>query len=324
MSREQLVRGLLDHDDYLIIAHEHPDPDSVGSMLGLYHGLRLLGKQCKMMASDPIPSNISWPGVEDVLPFDPEVSFNAVVILDCDPHRTGSLVELGLNAALSFNVDHHQGNPGICTYNYLDPSEPAASTMVYNILVDLGVEFTPEIGQAIYGGIIGDTGGFRHANTDTRVLRIAADMVEAGADPAKTSREIFETKPWGFAQLLGHALSTMQRSSDGKIVWMSIRYQDFLKYDFDPTQSDQLVQYARMIAGVEIAILFREIAPNEVRLGFRSHQVDVGSLAREFGGGGHILASGAKMEGKIEDIEAKVLERAREIVDGELQHGRIN
>src|SRR5690554_6857940 len=243
-------------------------------MLGLYHGLKQLGKKCQMISGDPIPDSLSWAGISEILVEVDDVEFDTIVVLDCEPDRTGTVAPMLARAKVLMNIDHHQKNPGHGQYSYIDTDEAATAVMVYNVLEELGCTITPEIAQALYGGIVGDTGGFRHANTTQKVLSIAAKLVGLGANPNKTAREIFDTKPWQFVKLLGHTLTNMQRSEDGKILWMALDSKDFAAFDADPTESDQLIQYGRMVEGTEVVVLFREVEPGEVRIGFRSHRLN--------------------------------------------------
>lgn len=312
-SLTDFASNLKRYQSILITAHENPDPDSIGSMLALYFGLGQLGKTCYLISSDAVPDNLSWPGIESIKCHDQLKSiphFEAAVVLDCDPERTGEVAGVIEQASVVFNIDHHQGNPGKGDFNYIDPEEPATATMVYKVLQAMAVKIDPAIAQAVYGGVVGDTGGFRYANTSAEVLEICAELVRNGANPAVTAREIFETKSWEFMQILGFALTKLQRSAEGRVVWLALSCEDFKRYRVDPTQFDGLVQYARMVEGCEIAILFREVAPNEIRIGFRSQQTDVGSLARSLGGGGHRLASGCKLTGSLSDVCQTVVDEA--------------
>lgn len=313
---DDVVDALKRHDDFLITAHENPDPDSVGSMIGLWFGLRLLGKRCKMVSSDPPPPELRWAGAADIQRPEDVKPSPAMIVLDCDVGRIGAVEPLLEQADLVINIDHHQGSGENADIAYVDTKQAATALMVLQILEAVEVQVDPPIAQALFGGIMGDTGGFRYANTDRSVLETAAFLVGQGADPAATARDIFETKPFEFLQLLGHVLSRMERSEDGRVVWLRVGYEDFQAFNLDPKQSDQFVQYARMVAGSDIAILFREVAPEEVRIGFRSHSVDVHALAVEFDGGGHRLASGARVAGPLDKVVERVVQAAQRLLQG--------
>ncbi len=313
----QLVAGFRQLDDFVIVAHENPDPDSLGSMVALYLGLTSLGKRATMVCGDKIPYGFPWSSLHAIRPPEDVESFQNLVVLDCHPDRTGTAKPLTERASVIFNIDHHVGNPGGMAYHYIDTSEAATASMIYKVLTELNVSLDTAMAEALYAGIVGDTGGFRYGNTTPEVLSLGAELVRLGAEPDTTSRLIFETKSWEFVSLLGRALNNMERTSDGSVVWMTVDYHAFVECAVDPQEGDQFIQYARMVSGVKVAVLFRETSPGTIRLGFRSHSLDVGSLARQFGGGGHRLASGATVEGSMVQLVPQVIRAAEQLIHNE-------
>ncbi len=314
-SLVELAQTLVEHDNFLIVSHEHPDADSIGSMLGLFHTLSFLGKKCQLICDDPVP-DYGWPGMECFRTMEEIQPFETAIVLDCEPSRTGKFVSILADASFLINIDHHQGNNAECSYQFVDPKQAATAMIVYKLVKLLGVPFSPEIAKSLYGGILGDTGGFRYSNTTYDVFLAAAELVTHGALPADTARELFECKSFEFLKILGFALSKIQLSTNKKIAWMALTCQDFHDFSVDPSDCDQLIQYARMVAGTEIAILFREVAPQEIRIGFRSHRVSIHTLASHFGGGGHLLAAGAKVEGMaLPAVIEAVLAQAHQVLE---------
>lgn len=309
------IEGLLAHDNYLIVGHENPDPDSIGSMLATYECLRILGKKSWMMSAEPIPK-YDWPNIEMILPAK-DVEFVNAIILDCEPKRTGKLYSYVQQAKYTFNIDHHENNQGNCDYNYIDVDQAATCMIIYDIVKELAMELSFEIAQPLYAGILGDTGGFRHPNTTSSVLLTAANLIAHGARPDRTARAIFDSKPLEFIKFMGYALSKLKTSNNNKLVWLVLSYQDFVDYGVSPQQSDQLIEYARMVEDSEIAILFREIVPNTIRIGFRSNSINIYQLATYFGGGGHLLAAGAQLEGHLPGIVDQVITAAAKLLEGE-------
>lgn len=313
--------ALKKHDAFLIIAHENPDPDSIGSMLAMFQCLKLLGKKAWMISDDPIP-NYSWPNIEKIVQSS-NLDYKNVIVLDCEPDRTGSLKPLIERADVTFNLDHHEGNKGQCSYNYIDTKQAATCMIIYHLINHLQLQLSYELAQPLYGGIVGDTGGFRHANTSQEVFIAAADLVAHGACPSLTAREIFNSKTFNFVRFTGYALSKIEKSSDSKIVWLALSYSDFVNNVIDPQLCDQLIDYVRMVADTEIVILFREIKPNIVRIGFRSNQVNIRDLAVKYSGGGHVLAAGAQIEGELTQIVDNVVNSAGALLAGD-NHRRHN
>ncbi|HKM43797.1 MAG TPA: bifunctional oligoribonuclease/PAP phosphatase NrnA [Limnochordia bacterium] len=320
-SLQEVVDYLVEHDDFIVVGHENPDPDCLGSMLGLYFGLTQLGKKCRVVSADPVPQDLSWPGLDVIEHI--STGFTAgnscVIVVDCEPDRTGSISEGVKSAKRLVNIDHHQRGRGIGDIVYVDPSEAATCTIIYRLLRELKVAFDREIATALYGGIIGDTGGFRHANTNSEVLFIAGELLKFDINPSAMAREIFSSQPLGFLRLLGVTLSDLQTAQDGQLAWMTVSYEQFLAFGVDPKSSDHLVSFTRMLDTAEIAIVFRETNPGKIRVGLRANHVDVGSLARQIGGGGHKLAAGATIVGNLQEVSASVVKMAEHFLStGEL------
>lgn len=316
-----VVKYLREQDDFIVVGHENPDPDSLGSMLGLYFGLRKLGKTCRLVSADPVPLNLSWPGLDAIehIPVGFIPGNSCVIVVDCEPNRTGSISDGVLGAQRLVNIDHHERGRGLGDVVYVEPAEAATSVIIFRVLDELGVTFDLKIATVLYGGILGDTGGFRHANTDSEVLSIASELLKYGVQPAPLAREIFSSQPLGFLKLLGFALTNLQTDVDGKLVWIAVSYDDCLRFGVNPRETDHLVSYARMLDTAEIAMVIREIQPGEIRLGLRANYMNVGQLARHFGGGGHKLASGASFRGAMPDVIEEIVQTAKEyLVTGEI------
>ncbi len=320
-SLQEVAQYLAEQDDFIVVGHDNPDPDCLGSMLGLYFGLTQLGKTCRVVSADPIPQDLSWPGLKLIehIPAGFAPGESCVIVVDCEPKRTGSISDGVQSAKRLVNIDHHVRGRGIGDLVYVEPSEAATAVIIYRLLLHLGVALDQNIATALYGGILGDTGGFRHANTNSEVLFIAGGLLQFDLNPAAMAREIFSSQPRGFLMLLGAALSNLQTAQAGKIVWMTVSYEQFLHFGVDPNNSDHLVSFARMLDTAEISLVFRETKPGEIRVSLRANDTDVGSLARHIGGGGHRLASGATIVGDLEEVAANVIRTAEHfLLTGEL------
>ena len=320
-SLQDVAQYLSEQDDFIVVGHENPDPDCLGSMLSLYFGLTGLGKRCRVISADPVPSDLSWPGLElvEYIPTGFAPGESCVIVVDCEPDRTGSISEGVKRAKRLVNIDHHQRDRGIGDLVYVEPTEAATCMIIFRLLKELDIALDQKIATAIYGGILGDTGGFRHANTDSEVLFVASELLKFGLNPAAMAREIFSSQPLGFLRLLGFALANLQTSQGGRLVWMTVSFEQFCEFGVDPKNSDHLVSFARMLDTSEIAIVFRETNPGEIRVGLRANHADVGSLARHIGGGGHKLASGATILGDLQEVATKVVKTAEHfLATGEL------
>ncbi len=320
-SLQEVADYLVDQDDFIVVGHENPDPDCLGSMLGLYFGLTQLGKGCRVVSGDPVPQDLSWPGLDVIehIPTGFSAGTSCVIVVDCEPERTGSISEGVKSAQKLVNIDHHQRGRGSGDIVYVNPAEAATVIIIYRLLRLLEVAFDDSIATALYGGILGDTGGFRHANTNSEVLFIAGELLKFDINPSALAREIFSSQPLEFLKLLGAALSDLQTAQGGQLVWMEVSYEQFQAFGADPKMSDHLVSFARMLDTAEIAMVFRETSPGEIRIGLRANHLDVGSLARHIGGGGHKLASGATIKGELHEVSARVVQIAEHfLLTGEL------
>jgi len=312
-KEDQFLDALKRYDDYMICSHTNPDADSIGAMLAMYGFLQRLGKKAVMVVTDPIP-DLPLPNIGQ-MQTSPDREYECVIVLDCEPKRTGDLVPLIAKAAVTFNVDHHKDNPGACTYNYIDTSQAATCMILYQMFKGTGAVLGSELAQPLYAGIVGDTGGFRHANTTTEVFLAAADLTAQGAVPHLTAEAIFATKPLELIRFLGYALTKIETMHNNRLVWLALSEQDFKQYGIDPSNCDQFIDYIRMVGGSEIVILLREVAPDVVRIGFRSRSLNIHQLALRFGGGGHLLAAGAQVNSPLAETVQRVIAAASELLE---------
>jgi phosphoesterase RecJ-like protein len=201
----KVVAALQAGDHFLIVGHVDPDPDCLGSMLALHWALRRLGKTSLPVAPDQIPTTCRFlPGVEQIrLPQDVNpLDFNVLVVVDCEPGRTGQVAAWLHHFTQVVNIDHHVTNSAEVPTTYLDPKAAAAGEMVHAIIKALGLHLDQEVATLLYTAIMADTGSFRFSNTNARVLQVGAELIEMGANPDLIAQQIYETHSWGYLQLL--------------------------------------------------------------------------------------------------------------------------
>lgn len=306
-------------DRFLLIGHVDPDPDCIGSLLALDWALTKLGKKSCPVAPDPVqPTWRFLPGFSRLhLPqeIDP-AEWRCLVVVDCELSRIGSVAANADQFAQIINIDHHLTNPQTAPVRLVDPGAAASGELIYQVIDALGVPLDADAATLLYTAIMADTGAFRFSNTSARTLHIAAELVGLGAQPDAIARHIYETHSWGYLQLLQRVLATLDRSADGKVAWITVTADMLAQEGVRKDETEGLVQYPRMVSGVEIALVFREIGPQEVRVGFRSRErVDVSRLAREFGGGGHAKAAGCTIRLPLNQARAAVVMRAQQVLD---------
>jgi phosphoesterase RecJ-like protein len=309
---EALQRG----DRFLLAGHVDPDPDCVGSLLALDWALRSLGKTSVPVVTDP--SSPNW----DFLPHrqrlrSPEQvhrsEWESIVVVDGDLRRAGIVAEWAQTARLVINIDHHPTNSSSGTIRLLDPEASATGELIYALIAALDLHLNADAATLLYTAIVSDTGSFRFSNATERSLRIAADLVGYGAKPDYVAKHLYETHSWGYMRFLQRALQALERSEDGRVAWISLSHDLLTSECMRPEETEGLVQYPRMIEGVELAIIFRETSPQEVRVSFRSkNRLDVSALAAQLGGGGHARAAGCRLFLPLEHARATVLARVSE------------
>jgi phosphoesterase RecJ-like protein len=214
------------------------------------------------------------------------------------------------------NIDHHISNINFGKFNWVEPDISSAGEMVYDLFRAFKLKIDMEEAVSLYTAIMTDTGSFRYSNTSSKTHRIIAELIDIGIKPYEMHTKIYETSSIQDTNLLGEALQTMKLTEDGKVAWLWVTKDMLKKTKASLEGTEGIINFARSIGGVEIAILFRETGTDErVKVSFRSKgKVDVNKLAGVFNGGGHPTASGCSVFGKFEDVEKKVLDTAKEMV----------
>lgn len=318
-SLEEIAREITKRDKFWLISHATPDGDSIGSLLALNQGLEAMGKETYMLLQDPVPHIYHYlQGSDKVLsPGQVGGELEQVIFLDCaDLERAGQevLKHIGPDC-FSISIDHHESNTHFANLNFVQPRAAATGELIYQLLKILDIKIKPPLANALYAAIIQDTGSFQHSNTSPATFRIAADLLECGAELQRTKINLFESRQRVEICLLGHAVNSIQFSPDGKIAWMTISYQDAKRLGAIDLHPEGIINHTLMVQGVEVGLLFREIKPGQMKIGFRSKgAVDVSSIAATFGGGGHRQAAGAQMDDSLEECIDKVLQAVRDVI----------
>ena len=302
-----------------MVGHIIPDGDCVGSLLGMYWGLRYLNKQVAIALQDKVPSLYDFlSGINKIQPSETNQSTSVIIFLDCsDKYRAGDEFAEQITASqLTVNIDHHPSNDLFADYNYVDAACVATAELVYRILIALDIKITFDMAEAIYTGIVMDSGNFLYNNTSPRTMRIVADLLECGVDIEKIRTNLFESKPRAEVLLLREGLKNLEFDSTGRLAWMTLSLQEVEAAGATAIHPEGIINYTRSIKGVEIGMLFRETSPGMVKVGFRSKgSVDVADLAIKLGGGGHQQAAGAHVKGSLQAVKEQVLGLAKDVLD---------
>jgi len=308
---EQVFQHIEQRKQFLLTSHTRPDGDAIGSLLALSEILRKMGKSPEIVMSDPLPVIYKpLPGSDSIV-HTSEVNghYDSAILLECDSVQR-TRVE-GLKDYFLVSIDHHVTAKPFADLNWIDPSACACAEMVYRLGKAAGVKITPEIATCLYTAVLTDTGSFCYSPTNAHTFELAQRLVEHGADPAKIAQHVYFSNPTSKMRLLGAALSKLHR--EGAIAWMTVSREDMDNSGALEEDCEGLVNYALGIAGVDVAMFFRETLDNRVRVSLRSKgAVNVAAIAAQFGGGGHQCASGFAVDGPVPAAIERVVKALRD------------
>jgi len=296
----------------LLAAHIRPDGDAVGSLLGLGNALMQSGKKVFLALSDGLPSNFHYlHGAQLVKRSVPkDLKFDLTISLDIsDMDRSGGIFG---NREIILNIDHHITNTLFGKYNFNDPDSVATCALIAENLEGWGLSINAETASLLMTGLITDTIGFRTSNMSSKALRIAADLVDKGADLPTIYQQALTNK--SFDQLIywGYALKKLQRND--RIVWTTLSLDDRKDAGYNGNDDADLNAILSSIIDCDITILFVEQNNGHVKVSWRGKSgINVSDLAQSLGGGGHPAASGADIEGDLEEVQRKVIEKTLEL-----------
>ena len=303
---EEVVAEIRQAAKLLLTTHENPDGDALGSLLAMHWVLEQIGKDSVMFMSPdefPLPNeyrDLVFEGLVGAPPDD--LDERTVVFLDCGNIDRMPVDFLRREGVHILNVDHHHDNTRFGTVNLVDPAASCTAEIVWQLARELGAELTPQIADAMYVGLVTDTGRFSYENTSPDSHRMAAELIEAGVDPHLVYRRLYEDLPFRRLQLLQRALASVQRYDDGAITLASLTRRDFEQTDALETDSEGIVDHMRSVEGTAVAVLVRELLAEDrrglrkVSLRATDGRVDVSQIARVLGGGGHPQAAGFTTE----------------------------
>jgi bifunctional oligoribonuclease and PAP phosphatase NrnA len=297
---------------FVISSHVRPDGDSIGSQLAMAFALGALGKHVEVVNRDAVPSPLmAFPGVPSIRVADRIAgAFDAAIVMECsEPRRTG--LE-GLEHYFVINIDHHPGNTDYGAVNWFDGSAAACAEMVFDIVGALGVPLSLEIATHVYMGILTDTGSFHYSNITPRTFDICRRLVEAGVDPPKVARSIFDSNTLGRLKLFGSVLSSIELEHGGRLAVVCVDRAMAAASGGTYDDTEGLINLPLTVRDIQAAVFFKEIDTHDYRVSMRSKgDVDVCAVAKMFGGGGHKNASGCSVAGQYRDVRARVV---RELV----------
>src|ERR1041385_7727195 len=306
-----VVDVLRSHDRFVVTTHENPDGEALGSLLAATLALRQLGKEASMYLAGhaPLPAEYGFMPLEELTrQVPPEADGGVLLAVDCaNESRLGPDPEILHQSPFTIDIDHHHDNTRFGDVNLIVSDASSTAEVLRDIFTELGVEITPEIAEALYIALVTDTGRFQYANTTPKALRLAAELVEAGADVHRVFQGVYESVQFAKLKLLARALERAQVYEGGRIVISYLLRTDFTEVGAAEPYSEGIIDYLRAVEGAEMAVLIREPPRRDGptrRLSRRASvdELDVSAIARQSGGGGHRQAAGFSSEASIEEI----------------------
>jgi phosphoesterase RecJ-like protein len=321
-EHQEVLDELQAADKLFLTTHENPDGDALGSLRGMQLVLEQLGKDSVMFMSRdefPLPREYRHMPFDDVLAEPPtDLEERLVVFLDCGNMDRMPVEFLRTAGVRIVNIDHHHDNTLFGHVNLVEGDASCTAQIVYSLAVELGVVITQPLAEALYIGLITDTGKFMFENTTPAAHMMAAELIAAGVEPQVVHRRLYEGLPFGRIQLLARALSRVQRFDDGTLTLTHLTIDDFRRSGADESDSEGIVDHMRQVDGTRVACLVRDLLSGDgrrkVSLRATDGQVDVSAIARKFGGGGHRQAAGFTTPLELPEI----VERLRSEVGSQL------
>jgi phosphoesterase RecJ-like protein len=312
-----VVAAIRDRDRFLVTSHENPDGDALGSLLAMHLALEALGKDSVMYLAGPAPlpgeyGFLALDGLVRELPADR--GERVLVAVDCaNESRLGPDPEMLHGAPFTLDIDHHHDNTRFGDVNLVVSTASSTGELLADVFAELGVPITPGIAEPLYTALVTDTGRFQYANTTPKALRLAADLVEAGADVHKVFQGVYESVQFAKLKLLARALERAQVYAGGRLVISHLLRDDFAQVGAVEPYSEGIIDYLRAVEGADMAALIREpprggSPARRVSLRSSLDEIDVSAIARASGaGGGHRQAAGFSSDDSIEDITSFIV-----------------
>jgi len=296
----------------LVVSHLRPDADAYGSTIAAALWLISEGHEVTAWNEDGMLKKFSFLPSSELItaPSATPVSFDAVLALDTSvQNRLGTALDSISGSPLWICIDHHRSNTGYGNLNLIDPSRPATGQILAESFIQEGITITPEMATNLFAAISTDTGSFQYEGTGAETFIIGAELIARGVNVAALSRSLYENQPRRRLELLKHALVNARFTSHGRAASFALSLADVAALGVIPEDNEGIIDHFRSVEGVKAAAFFEEMEGGMVRLSLRSKDIsfDACDLCSQFGGGGHQMASGARIKGTLHEVEEQVL-----------------
>jgi len=313
---QQIVEAIRTRQRFVLSSHARPDGDSIGSQLAMAYALKAIGKDVTVVNADPAPAPLmAFPGVADIV-IAPAVEgeFDAAIIMECgNLERTGVS---GLERFFVINIDHHPGNSNYGQINWFDAGAAACGEMVFDLVGALGIPLTVDIATHVYLAILTDTGSFHYSSISPRTFDICRETLEAGVDPVAVARNVYDSNNMGRLKLFGAVLSAMQIDPTGRIAIVYLDHEMARAAGGTYEDTEGLINLPLTVKEIQAVVFFKQDEADRYRVSMRSKgAIDIGAVAKQFGGGGHKNAAGCTVTGPIDALQKDFVERIEEAVN---------
>lgn len=308
---DRILELIREHQTFCIVGHMRPDGDCIGSQVGLALALRAEGKKVTVWNQDAIPQKYKFLNTEGLFekPRRGE-KFDCVIATDCASfERLGKVGDCIGERKVFINIDHHVSNTRYADVNWVSPREPSCGELIYRLLKVARWPITKPIADLLFTAVSTDTGSFQYPNTRPGTFHVGAELVTRGANLAKICDEVYQSYPLSRARLLKHVYSKFRLTADDRIAWFWLKQKDFNRTGAESDDTEGLIDHIRAIEPVIVACVFEELEPEMTRISLRSKtdKINVSEICKQFGGGGHPAAAGARIPGTPLAVQRKVI-----------------
>ncbi|MDF1658326.1 MAG: bifunctional oligoribonuclease/PAP phosphatase NrnA [Verrucomicrobiales bacterium] len=314
LSFQPVISRIAKAERVLILCHDRPDGDAIGSAVGLALILEGEGKETQVVNHDPVPEALQF--LPEVSRVDSQVDLvqsDLIIALDSAGRDriSSSVWDRISNDPDVINIDHHVSNPGYGDINYVDVSSPATGQIVFQLAKEAGWKINGDAASHLYAAISTDTGSFRYPSTSSETMRVVADLIDKGLDVGRLNQQLYESYPMRRVEALAFLLRDLRMDCDNRCVSVLLPFVVTERLGLRTGDTEGVIDVIRAIDSVIVAVFFEEFEDGRIRVSSRSKsdQVSVGEVCKEFGGGGHTLAAGARLSGPLNDAADRFISR---------------
>lgn len=312
MTLDEILEEIKKAESIVLLTHETPDGDAIGSSLGMKLALRKIGKEADLIVTKYARTFNFLPNIEEIKTTSDVEKYDLAISLDCATIKRIDNREYFDKAKKTISIDHHGSNEMYADINYVNPVAPACSEIVLTMLSYFNIEIDKEIGTCLMMGIITDTGGLQYPSTTADTFEYAAELLRKGVDIADICRRTLQEKTKANFELQKIIMDNLELLENGKLAFSYVTRQNLLDVKAEEGDHEGLVNIGRSIEGVEVSAFIRQEDENTFKISMRSNgKVNVSDVCLMFGGGGHARAAGAKVQGTVQQVKEKIIKEVK-------------